>query len=203
MKKTRIRLCIILTVIMFTITFIGCNKSIEIPESQNSEINPPTTLTTEDKVSSAPQATLEVTLEPTPKPTIEPTPEPTPELIVYEGIDMESTLPGIDWMATFSSVFETPKFVVFNDETNKKQIIENEQSVEFSTNDTLAIFVPSGYFVGGCDGTGISEFVTYNGYCCEIIFRENYKIAQDTIIVDIYDANMEKSEMKCTILPSA
>ena len=68
--------------------------------------------------------------------------EPTPEPVVYEGIDMESTLPGAEWMETFDGVIEEPKMVIFNDETNKKVILENGQEAEISATDTFAIFYP-------------------------------------------------------------
>lgn len=78
-----------------------------------------------------------------PEPTAEPTPEPTPEAVVYEGIDMQSTLPGEEWIKTFNGIINEPKLVVFNDETNKKVIVENGEKVEFSKTDTLAIYDPS------------------------------------------------------------
>ena len=73
----------------------------------------------------------------------EPIAEPTPEPVVYEGIDMESTLPGLEWIQTFNGIIEEPKMVIFNDETNKKVIVENGQKVDFiSDSDNLAIFCP-------------------------------------------------------------
>ncbi len=80
-----------------------------------------------------------------PEPTAEPTPEPTPEPEVskYEGIDMESTLPGIEWLDTFDGIVNEPKLVVFNDDTNKKVIVENGDTVEFSLTDTMATYVPA------------------------------------------------------------
>lgn len=73
---------------------------------------------------------------------VEPTAEPTPEDTKYDGIDMESTLPGVDWIKTFDGIIEEPKMVIFNDETNKKMILENGQKVEFLENDTLLIYIP-------------------------------------------------------------
>lgn len=73
----------------------------------------------------------------------EPTAESTPEPVTYEGIDMKSTLPGKEWIQTFDGVIEEPKMVIFNDETNKKIILENGQEVEFSDTDTFAIWGPS------------------------------------------------------------
>lgn len=80
--------------------------------------------------------------EPTAEPTPEPTLEPTPEAVVYEGIDMESTLPGEEWIKTFNGIINEPKLVVFNDDTNKKVIVESGEKVEFSQLDTMAVYVP-------------------------------------------------------------
>ena len=79
-----------------------------------------------------------------PEPTAEPTPEPTSEAVVYEGIDMESTLPGLEWMATFDEIVNEPLIVVYNDETNKKVIVNEGDEVEFSrSNDVLALYSPN------------------------------------------------------------
>ncbi len=76
--------------------------------------------------------------------------EETSEGVVYEGIDMESTLPGLEWIATFDGIITEPKFVIFNDETNKKVIVENGQEVEFCDTDVFAVFLPLvGFGEGG------------------------------------------------------
>lgn len=74
----------------------------------------------------------------------EPTEEPTPEPVVYEGIDMESMLPGADWLDTFDGIINEPKLVIFNDETNRKVIVENGQKIDFSDTDALVIYIPKG-----------------------------------------------------------
>ena len=74
----------------------------------------------------------------------EPTAESTPEPVVYEGIDMESTLPGLEWIETFDGIIDEPKFVIFNDETNKKIIVENNQEIEFLDTDKLVSYAPKG-----------------------------------------------------------
>ena len=76
--------------------------------------------------------------------------EETSERVVYEGIDMESTLPGLEWIATFDGIITEPKFVIFNDKTNKKVIVENGQEVEFCDTDVFAVFLPLvGFGEGG------------------------------------------------------
>lgn len=79
----------------------------------------------------------------TPEPTEEAAPEPETEDSKYPGIDMESTLPGIEWLDTFDGIINEPKLVVFNDDTNKKVIVENGDTIEFSLTDTMATYVPA------------------------------------------------------------
>ena len=81
----------------------------------------------------------------TPEPTEEPTPEPEVEDSKYPGIDMESTLPGLEWIATFDEIdVDEPIIVVYNDETNKKVIVNEGDEVEFSkTKDTIAFYTPN------------------------------------------------------------
>lgn len=81
--------------------------------------------------------------EPAPEPTLEPTPEPTPEAVTYEGIDMESTLPGEEWIKTFDGIITEPKVVVLSDETGKKQIVEDGDEVIFNPDtDYMAVYLP-------------------------------------------------------------
>lgn len=62
----------------------------------------------------------------------------------YAQIDMESNLPGVEWIQTFDGVIEEPKLIVFNDSTNKKIILEDFEEVEFYDDDTLAVYIPKG-----------------------------------------------------------
>lgn len=89
--------------------------------------------------------------------TVEPevTEEPAMEAVVYEGINMDSTLPGAEWVATFEGIIDEPKLVVFNDETNKKVILENEQEVDFSLTDKIVIYIPQGHNGGYIKNKGL------------------------------------------------
>ena len=70
--------------------------------------------------------------------------EPAPENTKFAGIDMESTLPGLEWMATFDNIVDEIVIVVYNDETNKKVIVEEGDEVEFSkSSDILATYTPN------------------------------------------------------------
>ena len=107
--------------------------------SSKTEVSSTETETTKVETAKAEETEEVITEE---EVTIESTTEQTPEPVVYEGIDMESTLPGAEWMETFDGVIEEPKMVIFNDETNKKVILENGQEAEISATDTFAIFYP-------------------------------------------------------------
>ena len=89
--------------------------------------------------------------------TVEPevTEEPAMEAVVYEGINMDSTLPGAEWVATFEGIIDEPKLVVFNDETNKKVILENDQEVDFSLTDKIVIYIPQGHNGGYIKNKGL------------------------------------------------
>ena len=89
--------------------------------------------------------------------TVEPevTEEPAMEAVAYEGINMDSTLPGAEWVATFEGIIDEPKLVVFNDETNKKVILENDQEVDFSLTDKIVIYIPQGHNGGYIKNKGL------------------------------------------------
>lgn len=136
----------------------------------------------------------------TPEPTAEPTPEPTPEPIVYEGIDMESTLPGKEWMATFEGIIEEPKFVVFNDETNKKVIVEDGQEVKFESGDTFAMYAPTGTLVTDYSGIRLIESVSYNNYYNEFVFNMEYFKSKKTFTVEV-DVDGKIVSISCRVEP--
>lgn len=129
--KRNILNVVMVLVMLMAISLTACSSNKSDVDSTKEE-------TTEVKEEVAElEPTAEPTLKPTPEPTSEPTPVPTP--------DTESTLPGIEWIQTFDGIIDEPKLVVFNDETNKKIIIEDSnQEVEFYDNDTLAVYIPKG-----------------------------------------------------------
>lgn len=111
-----------------------------------------------------------VTPAPADDPTTEAIPEPTEEPSVeYEGIDMNSTLSGQEWLETFVGVIEEPKVVVFSDITGKKVIVEQEGEVSVNPDeDAMALFIPEGY-TDGHTSSGIAKTDNQTA-------TENYKI---------------------------
>lgn len=113
-------------------------------------------------VTEAPANESEVTPAPaeaTPEPTEEPTPEPTEN--PYPGIDMNSELPGLEWVESFTGIIDEPKVVVYSDITGRKEIIEENTTVLINPDeDIIAVYSPDGYLkVRDLVGIRISEFV--------------------------------------------
>ncbi len=105
----------------------------------------PTTEATAESAT-APNEVVEATTEPTKEPITEVTPEPTEERVLYSGIDMNSDLSGEEWVATFIGVIEEPKVVIYNDETGRKEIVEESSTVTFNPDkDTFVLYLPEGY----------------------------------------------------------
>lgn len=115
----------------------------------------------------------EVVAEPTPEPTAEPTPEPTPEPVTYDGIDMESTLPGAEWIQTFQGIITEPKLVIFNDETNKKMIIEDGQEVEVEKGDVFVAYASEGFLMTGKEGDCFIKTWSRE-YYSELVLEEEF-----------------------------
>lgn len=117
----------------------------------------------------------ESTALPTPESTAEPSPTPKPDTI-----DMESTLTGVEWLETFEGIVTEPVWVVFNDETNKKEIYrnedylneENEEKIPLDVGDCLAVYFPNGEdFDGIIGGSGLEGVSSYPYFS---IFTFNY-----------------------------
>lgn len=145
-NKRRNILCVLLvfTMLMETIlTACGSSQAVApTSETETTEVENVKEEVTEPAESAEPKVAEEVVET---EPTAEPTPEPEVEDSKYLGIDMESTLPGLEWIATFDEIdVDEPIIVVYNDETNKKIIVNEGDEVEFSkSSDTIAFYTPN------------------------------------------------------------
>lgn len=139
--------------------------------------------------------------------TLEETTEVISKPVVYEGIDMESTLSGVEWMENFVGIIDEPKFVVFNDETNKKLIIEDGQIISFEKTDTIAVYLPEGYRYmssgGGLADQGMDYihthvFVKLN---MERLAKETKRLAKSggAKFYVILDNNGEEQQLNCRL----
>ena len=189
MKKRM--MAVVITLIM-TSTFVGCSSTAapvkETKETEAMVVKEETVKVAEVK---------EVEAEPTPEPTPEPTEEPTPEPIVQEGIDTESTLPGWQWIESLNGVISEPKFVIFNDETNKKNIIENDQTIFLEEGDCVALFKPNKEEIDKISGIVI-ERTESSSYYTIFFFKEEEFTEQGRLTVELNSGYT----MKCIITPN-
>lgn len=131
-NKRRVFLSVLLVMVMIVATLLAaCSSGQATTTPANEET---TKAEVKEEALEVEQVEEVTTAEPTEEPTPEPSPVPTP--------DLESTLPGIEWIQTFDGIIDEPKLVVFNDSTNKKVILEELQEVEFYDDDTLAVYIP-------------------------------------------------------------
>ena len=142
-KRKNILSVLAVLVMLMAMLLTACGSSQAVtptPETETTEVENAKEEVTELAESTEPEVAEKVVET---EPTAEPTPEPVVEDSKYPGIDMESTLPGLEWLDTFDGIITEPKLVIFNDETNKKVIVEEGERVEFSLTDTLAVYVPT------------------------------------------------------------
>ena len=144
-KRKNILSVLAVLVMLMAMLLTACGSSqaaTPTPETETTEVENVKEEVTEPAESTEPEVAEEVVET---EPTAEPTPEPEVEDSKYPGIDMESTLPGLEWIATFDEIdVDEPIIVVYNDETNKKVIVNEGDEVEFSkTKDTIAFYTPN------------------------------------------------------------
>ncbi|MBQ9926860.1 MAG: hypothetical protein IJO65_02685 [Lachnospiraceae bacterium] len=177
MKKRM--MAVVITLIM-TSTFVGCSSTAAEPV-KGIKSEETTVAVKEETVEVA--EVKEVEAEPTP----EPTPEPTSEAITEETrtIDMESTLPGKDWLKTFKGIVEEPIFVVFNDETNKKVMVEIGGKVFIEEGDFLALYNPNGVDVSEIVGSAVKRLDTYSNFTICTFNKEEFPEENNfTLVLD-------------------
>lgn len=152
----------------------------------------------EAKQEVASEASVEVKEEATPE-AVE-----VPETVVYEGIDMESTLPWEEWISTFEGIIEEPKYIVVNDETNKKVIVESRQSVEIEEGDFWGIYCPGSYVprvaMGENDYILYANVASGKKYSVDRIYLEEGSLTTDTVCTPILETEKDFGiEISCTI----
>lgn len=158
-RNRRNLVALLLALLMAATTLIGCSSTAAEP-AKETKSEETTVAVKEETVEVAEVKEAEPTPEPTPEPTVEPTPEPIPE--ENTTIDMNSTLPGKDWLKTFKGIVEEPVFVVFNDETNKKVMVENGQEVSFGDGDFLALYKPNKETISEVIGSAVEKESSYS-----------------------------------------
>lgn len=125
-----------LLLLALTMTMIACGESEDVTSNDGADAENAEGVSADADVQSENEATAS-------NETVSDAPS-----VTYEGIDFNSTLPGREWIqTTFPGVIDEPKIVIFNDETNKKQIVEYGEMILFDEADTFALFLPKGCIV--------------------------------------------------------
>lgn len=138
-KKISFTFAMILTVIFsLTACSSGQEKEINVENTTISMESLSEAIVEEPETSTITDITIESESEVTPTDNTLKLSKP----VVYEGIDYESDLPGVEWFDSFVGIIDEPKMVILNDNTNKKMIVENGATVEFAMDDLFAIWVP-------------------------------------------------------------
>lgn len=139
-KRKNILSVLAVLVMLMAMILTACGSSqaaAPTPETETTEVENAKEEVTEPAESVEPEVAEEVV-------ETEPTTEPETEDSKYPGIDMESTLPGLEWLATLDEIVDEPLIVVYNDDTNKKVIVKEGDEVEFSrSSDVLALYTPN------------------------------------------------------------
>lgn len=182
-RKNILSVLVVFAMLMATIlTACGSSQAAApTPETETTEVENVKEEVTEPAESVEPEVAEEVV-------ETEPTAEPTPEPVVYEGIDMESTLPGEQWVASFNGIIDEPKLVVFNNETNKKVILEEGQEVDFALTDKVAIHIPNGHNGGYIKNKGFifSSNMNYNSSGITVLDNLNSKYnVGDSVLLEV------------------
>ena len=133
---------LLIGLLLLAMTFVACGTD----ETKDTDVNNPVKDQAEVEVSNdtvEPEVDTEESLEPD-----KPVEDTEVSENLYKGIDMKSTLPGKEWIqTTFPGVIDTPKIVIYNDETNRKTIVEKGDVVVYNESDTFAVYLPDGYTI--------------------------------------------------------
>lgn len=90
-----------------------------------------------------------------------------------EGVDLESDLPGTEWLNSLVGDVEEPLFFVFNDETNKKILEQDGASIPLEAGDIFGVFTPHEEWIYKTNGIKTDE-MEGRGYYVTISFDLEY-----------------------------
>ena len=172
-------LLLLLTLVVLSLSACGSQEVMADPDSITTTEETTYTISTD---SGTDTITDEISNEPTPlEETTEETSLEVSEPVVYEGIDMESDLPGIEWLDTLPGIIDEPKMVILNDSTNQKVIVENGATVKFAMDDLFVIYAPGQNTVT----SGEYDLDTFNCSGLPEIYQEEYFINNPEYLVHI------------------
>lgn len=141
-KKISSTLVVLVMTIAFLLTACGSSQ-VTTSETENTKVED-STKTIQEQITEPTEVSEPEIKEEKQEVVVQEKEEEPIEEDPYAGIDMESTLPGLEWIATFDGIIEEPTAIIYSDETNKKIIVKEGDEVEFSrTEDMLALYSPN------------------------------------------------------------
>jgi len=141
MNKTN-KLHLIVMTFMLSLMLVGCSSEATTetvksePEAVVKEEAPKVEEVVETKIPE--EAAVE-------EPVVEETvvEEPEDALYIPEGIDMESTLSGEEWVASFVGNVAEPVVVIYNDNSGRKEVVQANKEVTINPDeDIIAVYWP-------------------------------------------------------------
>lgn len=86
-------------------------------------------------------------------------------LYIPEGIDIESTLPGEEWIFSFVGNVTEPVGVVYNDDTCRKEVVQANKEITINPDvDTLAVYWPEKGIDAKYHAVSTTERICYENY---------------------------------------
>ncbi len=137
-RKRCYTLVIVFVISMFTFTACGSKEESEATKETVDVVAEETVVEAVDVESEETVSAVGTVVETVVETTVE---ETTKELYIPEGNDMESTLPGEEWVASFVGNVNEPVVVVYNDNTGRKEIVQADSDVIINPDeDRIALY---------------------------------------------------------------
>ena len=102
--------------------------------------------------------------------------EKAEDFYIPEGIDMESTLPGEEWVASFVGKVAEPVVVIYDDNTGKKEVVQAGSEVIINPDeDTIATYWPEKGMRTMTHAISITEVKRFDNYEINIFDAEKLR----------------------------
>ncbi len=162
MNRTKIFLLTIMT-LMVSLILIGCGSktTTETVKSEPEAVVKEEAPKVEEVETKMPEEAA--TEEPVVEETI--VEEPANALYIPKGIDMESTLPGEEWVASFVGNVSEPVVVIYNDNSGRKEVVQANSEVTINPDeDMIAVYWPDGNRYSEPYKISVKETFSYDNY---------------------------------------
>lgn len=124
------------------------------------------------------------------------------ELFIPEGIDMESTLPGEEWVDSFVGKVNEPIVVIYNDNTGRKEVVQAGSEVTINPDeDTIAVYWENEGMRSKPHAISVSKMYYYNYYeIYEFDIESLRSVSKRPATITVLDGSEEYWTIEFTIL---